>query len=110
MGRGLVDIAGDGRTGGGGGAGGATAPGGGGFSGPQYGNRPGPADGPSNQNRINLVETFSDFKQVDGLTLPHLYRITLNVDAQSGFVGHWEIKIDRMSHNRKIAAKAFAIR
>ena len=110
MGRGLVDIAGDGRTGGGGGAGGATAPGGGGFSGPQYGNRPGPADGPSNQNRINLVETFSDFKQVDGLTLPHHYRITLNVDAQSGFVGHWEIKIDRMSHNRKIAAKAFAIR
>jgi len=110
MGRGLVDIAGDGRTGGGGGAGGATAPGGGGFSGPQYGNRPGPADGPSNQNRINLVETFSDFKQVDGLTLPHLYRITLNVDAQSGFVGHWEIKIDRMSHNRKIAAKAFAIK
>lgn len=110
MGRGLVDIAGDGRTGGGGGAGGATAPGGGGFSGPQYNTRPGPADGPSNQNRINLVETFSDFKQVDGLTLPHLYRITLNVDAQSGFVGHWEIKIDRMSHNRKIAAKAFAIR
>ena len=110
MGRGLVDIAGDGRTGGGGGAGGAAAPGGGGFSGPQYNTRPGPADGPSNQNRINLVETFSDFKQVDGLTLPHLYRITLNVDAQSGFVGHWEIKIDRMSHNRKIAAKAFAIR
>ena len=72
----------------------------------------GPAQwpGPSNQNRINLFETFSDFKQVDGLTLPHLYRITLNVDAQSGFVGHWEIKIDRMSHNRKIAAKAFAIK
>lgn len=110
MGRGLVDIAGDGRTGGGGGAGGAAAPGGGGFSGPQYNTRPGPADGPSNQNRINLFETFSDFKQVDGLTLPHLYRITLNVDAQSGFVGHWEIKIDRMSHNRKIAAKAFAIK
>ncbi len=110
MGRGLVDIAGDGRTGGGAGAGGATAPGGGGFSGPQYNTRPGPSDGPANQNRINLVETFSDFKQVDGLTLPHLYRITLNVDAQSGFVGHWEIKIDRMSHNRKISAKAFAIK
>ena len=105
MGRGLVDIRGD--TGGGGGA---AAPGGGGFSGPQYGNRPGPADGPANQNRINLVETFSDFKQVDGLNLPHHYRITLNVDSQSGFVGHWEIKIDRMSHNRKIAAKAFAIK
>ena len=105
MGRGLVDIRGDA-----GGGGGAAAPGAGGFSGTQYGNRPGPADGPANQNRINLMETFSDFKQVDGLTLPHLYRITLNVDSQSGFVGHWEIKIDRMSHNRKISAKAFAIK
>ncbi len=82
MGRGLVDI-----------RGGA------------FGARSGPAD----KIRITLTETFSDFKEVDGLTLPHLYRIALNTSAIGGFVGHWEFKIDRMMHDMRIAARAFAI-
>ena len=69
----------------------------------------GSQSGPASRSYINLSETFSDFKEVDGLTLPFHYRITLNFDATDSFVGHWEIKIDRMSHNRQIAAKAFAI-
>ena len=82
----------------------------------------GAADGPADNTRIQLIETFSEFKEVDGLTLPHHYRITLNESAatgmdsgagfapRNGFAGHWKIKIDRMSHDRQIAARAFAIK
>ncbi len=70
---------------------------------------PGAGDDPTNRSTVELTERFSDFKEVDGLTLPHHYKITLNVDANTGFVGHWEMKIDLMSHDRQIAQKAFAI-
>ena len=55
------------------------------------------------------------------MILPHHYRITLNESAatgidsgasfapRNGFVGHWEIKFDRVMHDRQIAARAFAI-
>ena len=106
MGRGLVDIGGAGPIGAGGpgpGAGSGQSPGG---SRREIGTQ----TGPGSRSYINLSERFSDFKEVDGLTLPFHYKITLNFDAADSFVGHWEIKIDRMSHDRKIAAKAFAIK
>ena len=67
-------------------------------------------DRPADNTRIQLTATFSEFKEVDGLTLPHHYRITLNESAatgmdsgagfapRNGFAGQWEIKIDRISH------------
>lgn len=82
----------------------------------------GAADGPADNTRIQLIETFSEFKEVDGLTLPHHYRITLNESAatgmdsgagfapRNGFAGHWEIKIDRISHEHRITPQAFAIK
>ena len=69
----------------------------------------GAGSGPADKIRISLTETFSDFKRVDGLTLPHQYRIALNASAIGGFVGHWEIKFDRVMHDMRIAARAFAI-
>ena len=69
----------------------------------------GAGSGPADKIRISLTETFSDFKEVDGLNLPHLYRIALNASAIGGFVGHWEIKFDRVMHDMRIAARAFAI-
>ncbi len=69
----------------------------------------GAGSGPADKIRITLTETFTDFKEVDGLTLPHRYRIALNTSAIGGFVGHWEIKIDRMMHDQRIAARAFRI-
>ena len=70
----------------------------------------GAGSGPADKIRISLTETFSDFKEVDGLTLPHHYKIALNTAAIGGFVGHWEIKINRMMHDQRIAARAFAIK
>lgn len=69
----------------------------------------GAGSGPADKIRISLTETFSDFQEVDGLTLPHQYRIALNAAALGGFVGHWEIKFDRVMHDMRIAARAFAI-
>ena len=69
----------------------------------------GAGSGPADKIRIRLTETFADFKEVDGLTLPHRYRIALNTSAIGGFVGHWEIKIQHMMHDQRIAARAFAI-
>ncbi len=82
----------------------------------------GAGDGPADKARITLTEAFSDFKEVDGLTLPHHYKLTLNSSAstggdsgagfgaRTGFVGHWEIKINRILHDRRIAARAFEIK
>ncbi len=75
-----------------------------------------PADGPTedfpeSRDRITLVERFEDFKEVDGLNLPHTYRVTINFDQFRGsFVGHWEMKFDRILHDQKIDPKVFAIK
>ena len=69
----------------------------------------GAGSGPADKIRISLTETFSDFKEVDGLTLPHQYRIALNASAIGGFVGYWDIKFERVMHDMRIAARAFAI-
>ena len=71
---------------------------------------PGAGDDLTTRTTVELTERFSDFKEVEGLTLPHLYQITLNVDANTGFVGHWEMKIERMMHDQQIATWAFAIK
>ncbi len=72
-----------------------------------------PGDGPTenfpeSRDRITLMERFEDFKNVDGLNLPHTYRVTINLDQFRGsFVGHWEMKFDRILHDQKIDPKVF---
>ena len=72
-----------------------------------------PGDGPTedfpeSRDRITLLERFEDFKEVDGLSLPHTHRVTINFDQFRGsFVGHWEMKFDRILHDQKIDPKVF---
>ena len=54
----------------------------------------------------SLVETFDDFKEVDGLTLPHVYKITYQ---QMGFLGEWNFAITQVLHNQPLDPKVFAI-
>ena len=66
---------------------------------------------PESRSRITLEERFEDFKEVDGLTLPHTYRLTVNQSlAQSSFVGHWEMKFNSITHDRAIDAKIFKVK
>ncbi len=61
------------------------------------------------RDRVSVVERFEDFKEVDGLNLPHTYRVTVNFDQFRGsFVGHWEMRFDRITHDREIDPEVFA--
>lgn len=59
--------------------------------------------------RIQLIETFDDFKTVDGVTLPHSYRLDYRTESNSGvyeFV--WGIKIQEYRFNNNLAPDFFA--
>ncbi len=66
---------------------------------------------PESRSRITLEERFQDFKEVDGLMLPHTYRLTVNQSlVNASFVGHWEMKFNSITHNRAIDSKIFNIK
>lgn len=92
---------------------GSGAPGSGGTQSPDAGGRgtsPRISD-PEARSRITLEERFSDFKEVDGLTLPHTYRLTVNTSLpDSSFLAHWEMKFQNITHDRKIDPKVFTIK
>lgn len=58
--------------------------------------------------RYTLTEEFDDFKQVDGLTLPHSYKIDFSIDAPAGgFVGSWSYAVKQVAHNQTIEKAVF---
>ncbi len=62
------------------------------------------------ETRYHMVEEFSLFKQEGDLTLPHIYKITLSVDAQNGtFLAEWMIKLTQFEFNQKIDPNSFTI-
>jgi hypothetical protein len=59
--------------------------------------------------RYTLIETFSEFHTVDGLTLPHLYKIGYTLDGQGGsFLADWTVVIAEFVNNPVIEASQFA--
>ncbi len=54
----------------------------------------------------SLVETFDNFMEVDGLTLPHEYEITCQ---QMGFLGKWNFAITQVMHNLPLDPKVFVV-
>src|SRR6266705_3456243 len=60
--------------------------------------------------RYKMVEDFSLFKDEGDLTLPHIYRLALSVDTQSGtFMAEWIIKLTQFTFNEKIDPNSFSI-
>jgi len=60
--------------------------------------------------RYTITETFDDFKQVDGLTLPHSYQLDFSIDnPRGGFVGNWSYTIKQVSHNQNIDRQVFSV-
>jgi hypothetical protein len=60
--------------------------------------------------RYTITETFDDFKQVDGLTLPHNYKLDFSIDnPRGGFVGNWSYAIKQISHNQNIDRQVFSV-
>jgi len=68
----------------------------------------------SNQNTesyYTLTEDFDDFRAVDGLTLPHKYRMQFSKEGRNGSALHdWSVTIKQIEHNTKIDDPLFVIR
>ena len=62
------------------------------------------------ETRYHMVEEFSLFKKEGDLTLPHIIKIKLSVDAQNGtFLAEWVIKLTQFEFNQKIDPNSFNI-
>ena len=73
-------------------------------------------EGPNDSTRIQesyyvLSEDFDDFRAVDGLTLPHKYRLQLSVNTSGGsLLRDWTLTVDQMSHKAAVDETVFKIR
>ena len=62
------------------------------------------------RTRYYMIEEFSLFKKESDLTLPHIYKITLTVDAQNGtFLAEWLIKLTQFEFNQRIDPNSFSV-
>ena len=58
-----------------------------------------------------LTEDFGDFKTVDGLTLPHDYKLDMTIEGPtSTYLASWTLSVSRISHNQSIDPKEFSVR
>jgi hypothetical protein len=56
-----------------------------------------------------ITERFDDFKPVDGLTLPHSYKLTYTLEGPATILQDWTATIDEVTHNSPIEPKLFYI-
>lgn len=60
------------------------------------------------ETRYELVEDFSDYKQINGLNLPTAYKITYTIETQTiARQFEWLLKFSRFSFNQKMQADMF---
>ena len=57
--------------------------------------------------RYKVIEEFSDFRKEGELTLPHGYKITLELDTKVPFRGNWELTLDQFGFNQTIPPAMF---
>jgi hypothetical protein len=57
-----------------------------------------------------LIEEFDDFRAVDGLTLPHTYKMQLSISTSNGsLLMDWLLKVDAISHKEVFDEKSFKL-
>jgi hypothetical protein len=62
------------------------------------------------ETRYKMVEEFSDFRPEGELTLPHAYKIELNLQTQGGtFLGAWNFGFSQFSFNQPIDPTSFRL-
>ena len=62
------------------------------------------------ESRYKLVEEFSDFKKEGGLTLPHSYKINMEIMSKNGdFKADWAMTLSDFQFNQKIDPTAFDV-
>ncbi|PYV19960.1 MAG: hypothetical protein DMG07_00715 [Acidobacteria bacterium] len=70
-----------------------------------------PAESAGQRETVSMVvEEFGDFKEVDGLTLPHSYRLQYTIEGQrSTFLADWKMVVQQLLHNQEIDPKFFTV-
>lgn len=66
--------------------------------------------GPSavkNEVRYKLVEDFSNFKKEGKLTLPHTYKLSLNVQGSFAVLQDWVLELTEFAFNQQLNPKDF---
>lgn len=62
------------------------------------------------ETRYKLVEDFSDFKKESGLTLPHTYKIYLEILGRQGsFKAEWAVTLSQFQFNQRIDPASFDV-
>jgi len=62
------------------------------------------------ESRYRMVEDFSDFRKEGGLTLPHRYKLALEITLPGGsYRMDWEMALTAFAYNQKIDPQAFDV-
>ena len=60
--------------------------------------------------RFRLIEDFSDFKQEGKLTLPHRYKLVLEIDNQTNMsTDGWEMTLSQFAFNEDLEDSGFDV-
>ena len=63
------------------------------------------------ESYYSLTEDFDDFRAVDGLTLPHKYRLQYSAEGRvNSSLYEWTVLVDSISHQEKIDSQLFSIK
>lgn len=62
------------------------------------------------ESRYKVVEDFGDFKKEGGLTLPHSYKISIEITSRQGdFRADWAMALSEFQFNQRIDPTAFDV-
>jgi hypothetical protein len=56
------------------------------------------------------AEEFDDFRAVDGVTLPHAYKLRVTYDGKMTIVAEWKAQFSEIKHNLDLGADVFKLR
>lgn len=61
------------------------------------------------ESRYRMVEDFSDFRKEGPLTLPHKYRIQLELVGRGNFKAEWDMSLAQVIFNNRLDPKSFDV-
>src|SRR5690606_29313219 len=63
-----------------------------------------------NETRYKMVEDFADFQEVEGLTLPHTYKLYLELLTGNGTTSYtWDAKLTQFAFNQQLNDSEFQL-
>jgi hypothetical protein len=54
-------------------------------------------------------EEFDDFRPVDGITLPHGYKLRVAFDGRATWIAEWKAQFSEVKHNQDLGANVFTL-